>query len=216
MPGMNLKQKKYIESLYLEMYDRLMIYAHVNLDSDSLAEEAVQETFRIACQKPESLCSSPNPQGWLVNTLKNTIRNMKQTRITAKRILDTYMMVQLKELSVTYLQNLKAQQDHRRTMPNYIHDWDDFVCVKKNGDLLRPGYVTQAFPDLCEQCGLRRIKLHELRHTNISLLHSGGASLKELQSWSGHARFATTMNVYTHIVDQGKAKLTNTISSILG
>lgn len=116
---------------------------------------------------------------------------------------------------VTYLKDLKAQQDQRRTMPHYNHQWDDFVCVRNNGDLLRPGYVTQTFPKLCEQCGLRKIKLHELRHTNISLLHSGGASLKEIQSWAGHANFNTTLCVYTHVMDQSNVKLTNTISSIL-
>lgn len=116
---------------------------------------------------------------------------------------------------VTYLRDLKARQDQRRTMPHYNHDWDDFLCVRNNGNLLRPGYVTQTFPQLCEKCGLRKIKLHELRHTNISLLHSGGASLKEIQSWAGHANFGTTLNIYTHIMDQSKTKLTNTISSIL-
>lgn len=116
---------------------------------------------------------------------------------------------------VTYLKDLKDQQDKRRTMPHYDHTWDDFVCVRNNGNLLRPGYVTQTFPQLCEKCGLRKIKLHELRHTNISLLHSGGASLKEIQSWAGHSNFGTTLNVYTHITDQSKTKLTNTISSIL-
>ena len=98
---MNLEQKICIEELYLEMYDKLMVYARVNLDSESLAEEAVQETFRIACQKPDSICSSENPQGWLVNTLKNTIRNMKSSRVIAKRIVETYMMTQLREFSVT-------------------------------------------------------------------------------------------------------------------
>ena len=98
---MNAEQKRRIGELYLEMYEKLMVYARVNLDSESLAEEAVQETFRIACQKPESICSSFNPQGWLVNTLKNTIRNMKSSQATARRIVETYMMAQLKELSVT-------------------------------------------------------------------------------------------------------------------
>ena len=98
---MNLEQRKIIGELYQEMFEKLMVYASVNLGSDSLAEEAVQETFRIACQKPESICNSPNPRGWLVNSLKNTIRNMQSKRATAKRILETYMMNQLRELSVT-------------------------------------------------------------------------------------------------------------------
>lgn len=96
---MNAEQRQRIEALYLEMFDKLMAYARSSLDSEALAEEAVQETFRIACQKPEALCSSTNPQGWLVLTLKNTIRNMRSSRATAKRIVERYLMTQVKEIS---------------------------------------------------------------------------------------------------------------------
>ena len=98
---MNAEQKRIIRKLYQELYDKLLVYARLDLGSDSLAEEAIQETFHIACQKPENLCSSANPQGWVVNTLKNTIRNMKRNRATAKRIVETYMMTQLREFSIT-------------------------------------------------------------------------------------------------------------------
>lgn len=98
---MNAEQKRVIGELYQEMFDKLMVYARVNLDSEALAEEAVQDTFRIACQKPEDVCNSRNPQGWLVNTLKNTIRNMKRSRATAKRIVESYMMTQFREFSIT-------------------------------------------------------------------------------------------------------------------
>ena len=94
-------QKKQIEELYLQMYEKLIIYSRISLDSNSLAEEAVQETFRIACQKPESVSNSANPQGLIVNTLKNTIRNMNSNRATARRIVETYLMTQFKEISFT-------------------------------------------------------------------------------------------------------------------
>ena len=72
---MDKQHSNYIEALYLEMFELLFSYARSSLENDSLAEEAVQETFRIACLKPSELCASPNPKGWLVNTLKNVIRN---------------------------------------------------------------------------------------------------------------------------------------------
>lgn len=90
-----------IEALYFEMFDKLKAYANSSLHNDALAEEAVQETFRIACQKPEDLYRSPNPQGWLVLALKNTIRNMKKSQAVAKRILEQYLLTQYKERAVT-------------------------------------------------------------------------------------------------------------------
>ena len=81
------------------MYGRLKAYAIASLDSESLAEEAVQETFRVACQKPEVLYNCDNPPGWLVITLKNVIKNIKSVRATAKKVVQAYMMEQEKELS---------------------------------------------------------------------------------------------------------------------
>lgn len=95
---MNAEQRKEIEQLYIQMYDMLTAYARCSLSEETLAEEAVQETFRIACQKPEDLCNSPNPKGWLVNTLKFTIRNMKRSRESARQILSEYLADQSRQI----------------------------------------------------------------------------------------------------------------------
>ena len=88
---MTSDQRRRIEAFYLEMYELLFIYARNTLDNDSLAEEAIQETFRIVCQKPEDLLSSPNPKGWIINTLKFTIQNMKRSRDRANILLTQYI-----------------------------------------------------------------------------------------------------------------------------
>lgn len=96
---MNAEQNRMIEKLYLEMFDKMMVYAHCSLENEALAEEAVQEAFRIACQKPEELCGSADPQGWLVQTLKYTVCNIRHSRATAKRIVEEYLITQLKDFA---------------------------------------------------------------------------------------------------------------------
>ena len=96
---MNAEQNRMIEELYREMFDKMKAYACCSLDNESLAEEAVQETFRIACQKPEQLCESANPRGWLVQTLKYTIHNMQSNRESAKRIMERYLMTQIDDFT---------------------------------------------------------------------------------------------------------------------
>ena len=115
-----------------------------------------------------------------------------------------------------YLKKIKEAQDVRKANKEYNHQWDDFVCVRDNGDLIPLEYVSRAFPKLCENSGLKRLKLHELRHTNISLLLEHGASMKELQEWAGHSNYNTTANIYAHTQDEGKKRLTNTIEKLLG
>lgn len=97
---MNENQRTKIAELYQELFDKLMSYALSAMDNEALAEEVVQDTFRIACQKSDALCASPNPQGWLFLTLRNTIRNSRSNQATARRIFERYMVAQIKEFSV--------------------------------------------------------------------------------------------------------------------
>lgn len=122
----------------------------------------------------------------------------------------------LSDSMITYLKQVKDNQDKRRnTIKFYNHNWDDFVCVKNNGDLITLDSVSYAFPKFCEKCGLKPLKLHELRHSNITLLLEKGASMKELQEWAGHSSYNTTANIYSHIQAKSKSRLTNTINELL-
>ena len=98
---MNARYQEEIDRLYLQMYPMLFEYARSSLSNDALAEEAVQDTFTIACQKPESLCNSPNPAGWLVNTLKNVLSNTIRSQNIAKRILTDYCAANNKDIAIS-------------------------------------------------------------------------------------------------------------------
>lgn len=77
---LDTEQASWLARQYREMYRRLELYALSVLKERGLAEEAVQETFRIACEKPDRFMNSENPQGWLVKTLQNVMRNTLKTR----------------------------------------------------------------------------------------------------------------------------------------
>lgn len=89
---MKEEHSKLIETLFLEMYSMLKSYALSTLKDESLAEEAVQETFRIACSRAEVLFESPNRKGWLVNTLKFTLLNIIRTREHTQQLLSKYLL----------------------------------------------------------------------------------------------------------------------------
>lgn len=82
---MTKKQRQYIEKLYNEMWESLYAYAYAVLRSKECAEEAVQETARIACGKPNEVMSSENPQGWMMKTLKLHLLNERRKRETMEK-----------------------------------------------------------------------------------------------------------------------------------
>lgn len=76
--GLSKEQDEFVTQLYKSMYYQLTAYARSALLDRSLAEEAVQDTFRIACSKIDEFMTKDNPQGWLFVILKNVIRNINR------------------------------------------------------------------------------------------------------------------------------------------
>ena len=122
---MNERYRKEIEDLYRQMYCFLFEYARSSLPNDALAEEAVQDTFHIACQKPEALCGSPNSKGWLVKTLKYVISNTLRSRATASRILKEYFSSQLNEISAS------GDLEKIEILYGDVANSDDFLLLKE-------------------------------------------------------------------------------------
>lgn len=78
---------EYLEQLYGEMYPLLLRYAQAALEGDEgQAEETVQEAFAIAWAKITVLQASPNPRGWMMETLKHVIQNTRRSREKARHM----------------------------------------------------------------------------------------------------------------------------------
>lgn len=84
----------------------------------------------------------------------------------------------------------------------------------ENGELMKPGYVTQTFSKILEQNNLRHIRLHDLRHSCGTLLIQNGVPVKDIQIWLGHSNFQTTLR-YAHADVENKRIFANVISDKL-
>ncbi len=78
--------RQQIERLYKEMYPTLFGYAKNLLQETSLAEEAVQDAFCIACAKRDAFLQSGNPKGWVMETLKFVIRNTQRQQAKIRKM----------------------------------------------------------------------------------------------------------------------------------
>ena len=116
-----------------------------------------------------------------------------------------------------YLRTLKKQQAENRRLcgREYCNDYADYIYVNAMGQRIKPGWLTQAFPDFLEKHGMRRIRFHDLRHSCASLLYANGVALKDIQEWLGHSDISTTSNIYTHLDYSSKVASAQAIVGIL-
>lgn len=83
---MTAEQNRFLIEKYREKRKFLLEYAESSLHNYALSEEAVQQTFEIACRKIDDFCSSPNPDGWLTKTLSFVIRNIERLQRSERRV----------------------------------------------------------------------------------------------------------------------------------
>ena len=70
--------EEFMHQLFVKYYDLLMAYARSNIRDKYYSEDVVQDTFYEALRKADVLMFHPNVGGWLMETLKNKIRNLKK------------------------------------------------------------------------------------------------------------------------------------------
>lgn len=123
----------------------------------------------------------------------------------------------LGEPQIKMFKRWRVEQNKNRLMlgETYSKDWDRFVCVGPDGRLITPEYISYTFPQVLKKNGFRKIRFHDLRHTNASLLLSNGASMQEVQWWLGHESYSTTDEFYGGIQRESKQHASGILQDVL-
>lgn len=93
----------------------------------------------------------------------------------------------------------------------------DLIFVSKTDNAVEPGNFARAFQLLIEKAGLRRITVHQTRHTAATLLKSFGVQSRDVQLILGHANISTTEQLYQHgYIDEHREALQRVATALAG
>lgn len=74
------------------------------------------------------------------------------------------------------------------------------LLIHRTGKKIDPKYYRKyLYYPVLERLGIRRLTPHSARHTFATMLNRADANPKAAQALMGHADFATTQNIYTHV-----------------
>jgi integrase len=84
--------------------------------------------------------------------------------------------------------------------------WSDtrLVFATRTGRPVEPRNFGRSFRRICEDNGVRVIKVHHVRHTVGSLLKDLGVPARDAQVILGHTRISTTLEIYTDTDEQAR------------
>ena len=91
----------------------------------------------------------------------------------------------------------------------------DLVFMSTVGTLSEPRNVNRAFEALLQRAGLRRVRLHDLRHTCASLLLAQGVPARVVMETLGHSAIAVTMNTYSHVLPSLQREAADRMNDVL-
>lgn len=73
-------EKELIERLYRLHFKKLFIYANAVLRDPELTKDVVQDTFHEAIRRIDVVAKHENPGGWLMNVVKNKLKECERSR----------------------------------------------------------------------------------------------------------------------------------------
>jgi integrase len=97
------------------------------------------------------------------------------------------------------LKRAKAIQaaERLRLGPHYVGN-GNHVVVDDAGRQYHPDTLSDFWRELCSAAKVRRIRLHDARHSCASIMHAQAVPIAVISAWLGHADPAFTMRTYVH------------------
>jgi integrase len=114
----------------------------------------------------------------------------------------------LPSMVTTLLEHRERQADERQRAGDR---WTDtgLVFTTATGQPIEPNDFSKAFGRMCERAGVRKVRLHDMRHTCASMLLAQGVPPRVVMEVLGHSALEVTMTIYGHVMlDAQRAALT--------
>jgi integrase len=117
--------------------------------------------------------------------------------------------------TVAALKAWKAQQNTERL--RWGSAWQDtgHVFTRENGEPWHPNKVTESFGEAVSAVGVKRIRVHDLRHTHATLWLRAGGHPKVLQERLGHKSIKITMDTYSHALPTMQEGIADVLDAVV-
>ena len=198
-PIRNLEEKKEMQFWTPEEFGRF-----INEVEDPTLRCFFRFLYVSGCRKSEGLALSPD----CINAKNNTVR-IRSTLTT-------------KTLGASYTVTAPKTDTSNRTIPLPEKLIKDMLALCQEGDAfvfgkekpLSTSTIDRRFAEACARASVKRIRIHDLRHSCASLLISEGISIVAVSKRLGHASVTQTLNTYSHMMPEDVSKIIDIFDGI--
>lgn len=84
-----------------------------------------------------------------------------------------------------------------------------------NGKPVNPDNLRRDYERLVKLAGVPRIRIHDQRHTHVTLALASGGNIKAISRRIGHAQTSLTMDIYAHVLPEQHREVADKVGAIL-
>ena len=90
---------------------------------------------------------------------------------------------------------------------------NELICCKRDGNPYNPGSFSHKFEHFLKSNNLRALRLHDLRHTNASLILQYNVPAKVASQRLGHSSIGITLDLYSHVIHDMQTEAANKLDT---
>ncbi|MGL5718702.1 MAG: tyrosine-type recombinase/integrase [Paraclostridium sp.] len=113
------------------------------------------------------------------------------------------------------LKKWKIQHNKYRLENIFEDEFEDVVCLNLELKPYLHRTLIRSWYRFLDKNNIRRIRLHDLRHTHATMLVLSGTDMKTISDRLGHTDIKITMNKYSHVLEEMDKKASENISNIM-
>ena len=115
---------------------------------------------------------------------------------------------------IVKIKKLKGEQNKLKLL-GILENPYNLVCLNKNLNPWSNQNLTAAYKRFLSLNNIRKIRLHDLRHTNATIMLLSGTNMKTVSNRLGHTDIKISMNKYSHVLEEMDKEASNNLSQIL-
>ena len=116
---------------------------------------------------------------------------------------------------MTALREHRRRQNEQRLALGPAWEDHDLVFAATNGRPIYPDNLKRDYDRLIALAGVPRIRIHDQRHTHVTLAIAAGADIGAVSQRIGHARTSITMDVYHQMLPRKYAEVSDKVGAAL-
>ena len=125
--------------------------------------------------------------------------------ITTPKNVSSNRVIPLPPSLCILIKEYKAEQLETFASPTFVFGGDRPLASRS---------TDRYFANVCEKVGVRKIRIHDLRHSCASLLISKGVSIVAVSRQLGHSNIEQTLNTYSHLMPDDRSKVVAELEAI--